>query len=95
MSIEHYIAVHNPEKHRFEAQVGEVLAVAEYRLNGKTIAFTHTEVPPAIEGCGVGATLVRAALEHAREQGYRVIPECPFVAQFIHRHAEYADLLSG
>ena len=88
-------AVHNnTAKHRFELQVADHLAVAEYWLKGNTITFTHTGVPPELEGHGVGARLVKFALDESRSKGYRVVPLCPFVAQYIRRHPEYADLVS-
>jgi uncharacterized protein len=53
--------------------------------------FTHTEVPPADEGKGIGARLVRAALDDARQRGFKIVPACSFVAAFIRRHPEYND----
>lgn len=87
--------VHNEEDHRFEATVDGYLAVAEYRRQGSTIVFIHTEVPPAIEGTGIGQRLVRAGLDFAREHELRVVPRCPFVAAFIRRHPEYSSLVDG
>lgn len=83
----------NGARHRFELEIGGLTAIADYHLKGKTIEFTHTEVPPPLEGKGVGARLVRFALDEARRQGYRVLPACPFVAVYIRRHPEYADLV--
>ena len=57
------------------------------------IVFTHTLVPPEIEGRGVGSKLIRGALDSARDQGLRVVPQCPFVKAFIDRHPGYRDLL--
>ena len=57
------------------------------------IVFTHTLVPHAIEGKGVGSKLIRAALDSARDQGLKVVPQCPFVAVYIDRHPEYRDLI--
>ncbi|MFS0773387.1 GNAT family N-acetyltransferase [Sphingomonas sp. 1P08PE] len=68
-------------------------AVAAYQREGDTIVFTHTVVPPAIEGRGVGSRLIRAALDDARDQGLKVVPQCPFVGAYIERHPEYRDLL--
>jgi predicted GNAT family acetyltransferase len=85
----------NSEKHRFETVSGELVAIAEYRLRDKTITFTHTKVPAELEGRGVGAELVKTALDYSREHGYRVIAECPFVAAYIRRHPQYADLLNA
>jgi uncharacterized protein len=53
------------------------------------------EVPPALEGQGLAAKLVRAALDFAREQNLRVVPVCPYVSSFIRKHGEYPDLVSA
>ena len=69
-------------------------AVAAYQLEGDTIVFTHTVVPPAVEGRGVGGKLVRGALDLVRDRGLRVVPQCPFVRAWIDRHSAYSDLLA-
>lgn len=84
----------NPERHRFEADLGDgSVAIAEYTLPRGKIMFTHTEVPPAHEGRGIGSALIRFALAAARERGLQVIPICPFFAAYIKRHEEEQDLL--
>lgn len=83
----------NPAENRFEAQVGQYLAIAQYRRQGHDIIFTHTEVPEELEGQGVGGKLVRTALDTARAQNLEVVPLCPFVAGYIRRHQEYLDLV--
>ncbi|HEX6072357.1 MAG TPA: GNAT family N-acetyltransferase [Sphingomicrobium sp.] len=89
-----YTVRDNPEKHRFEIDLGDgSLAVAEYTLPAGKIMFTHTEVPPAHEGKGLGTLLIRTALASARQRGLKVIPICPFVAAYIRKHAEEQDLL--
>jgi predicted GNAT family acetyltransferase len=52
----------------------------------------HTLVPPAIGGRGVAARLVEAMIEDAREQGFRIVPACSYVAVAFKRHPEWADL---
>ena len=83
----------NPEKHRFEADLGDSIAVAEYIVTPTKIIFSHTEVPPAHEGKGIGTILIKAALDSARARGLKVIPTCPFFASYMKRHAEVQDLL--
>jgi len=83
----------NLEVHRFEAQVGDSLAIAEYRLRDGVITFTHTEVPEGLRGHGVASRLIKNALDESRAQQYQVIPLCPFVAAYIRRHPEYQDLV--
>ena len=84
----------NVEKRRFEADLGDgSFALAEYDLREGKLVLTHTKVPKAHEGQGIGSALVRFALRSARERGLRVVPICPFVAAYIKRHAEEQDLL--
>ena len=85
--------IDNRAEQEFTLDVDGHRAVAAYQLEGDTIVFTHTVVPPAIEGRGVGSKLIRAALDRSRDQGLRVVPQCPFVAAFIERHPEYRDLV--
>ncbi|MEO7908483.1 MAG: GNAT family N-acetyltransferase, partial [Roseiflexaceae bacterium] len=67
----------NPPARRYQAQLGEYLAVAEYQLNGDTITFTHTQVPKELEGHGIANKLAHAALEDARARQLTVVPLCP------------------
>jgi predicted GNAT family acetyltransferase len=83
----------NPALNRFELDVDGQTAVAYYRLAPGVITFTHTEVPPALEGHGVGSKLIRGALESARAQGLKVVARCPFVGAFMGKHPEFNDLL--
>ena len=84
----------NPDKHRFETDLGDgSVAIAEYTLPKGKIVFSHTEVPPAHEGQGIGSALIRFALAAARERGLQVIPICPFFAAYMKRHGETHDLL--
>lgn len=83
----------NQEAGRYELSTPQGLAFAEYRPAGQAVMFTHTEVPEALEGQGVGSELVKAALDDVKAQGKKVIPMCPFVAAYIGRHREYLDLV--
>lgn len=84
----------NAAAHRFEAEVDGKLATAAYRREGDVIVFTHTEVPPELEGHGLGSQLVHAVLAAAREQGLKVVPMCPFVARYMRDHPDTQDLLA-
>jgi len=84
----------NSEEHRFEADLGDgSVASAEYRLLPDKIVFTHTQVPPAYEGQGIGSALIRFALASARTRGLKVVPVCPFFAAYFKKHAEEQELL--
>ena len=51
----------------------------------------HTGVPKSMGGKGVGKALVKYLSEHARENGYTVIPGCPFVGAMWKRHPDWAE----
>lgn len=83
----------NPDAHRFEAKVDGHLAIAEYNLIKDGVVFTHTEVPQALEGRGIGSALIRAGLAWARAENRKVMPQCPFFAAYMKKHAETHDLV--
>ena len=83
---------HNEAAQRFETTINGKLSHADYRLRDGVMHMVHTEVPVLQEGRGIAATLVRAALEHARAQGYKVRPACSYVRAFMARHREFDDL---
>jgi hypothetical protein len=87
--------IHNENAHRYEVEIEGALAVAEYKISGNRMVFTHTFVPPELRGKNIAAELVKAGLAGARAAGKRVVPQCSYVARFIERHSEYADLLDG
>ena len=86
--------VDNQARHRFELEAEGETAFAAYTRADGVITFTHTVVPPALEGRGIGSRLVRGALDLVRQQGLKVVPLCPFVKAYIERHEELQDLLA-
>ena len=52
----------------------------------------HTLVPPEIGGRGVAGKLVEALVADARELGFRIDPQCSYVAAAFRRHPEWSDL---
>ena len=74
---------------------GERIGKIDYRERSGVITMWHTEVDKAHQGEGLAAILVAAALDDARERGLTVKPTCPYIARYIERHPDYADLLQG
>lgn len=86
----------DPSTHRYEVldDDGVVAGFAEYmEVRGDRIVFTHTEVDPAYEGRGLGSTLIGGALDDARDRGQAIVPICPFVSKYVHKHREYVPFL--
>lgn len=85
--------LHAGDRSRYELLVdGELVGIADYRIDGDRIVFPHTEIDADRRGQGLGAVLVRGALDDVRGSGRQVVPTCWFVRQFIDAHDEYADL---
>ena len=63
------------------------------RASPTFIIIDHTAVPDALRGRGVGAVLVRRAVEDARREGFKILPLCPFAKSQFERHPDWADVL--
>lgn len=86
----------NDTAHRYELLLDdEVVGELLYRTNGQVVTLIHTEVAAQFEGRGLGEQLVAGALDHIRERGLQIVPLCPFVAAYLRRHPEYADLVKS
>jgi predicted GNAT family acetyltransferase len=85
----------NPANHRFELTVDGETAVLDYRLAGDVMTLTHTGVPRALEGRGIGSALVKGALDTIRARKLKIVVLCWFVDGYIDRHPEYRDLKAG
>jgi predicted GNAT family acetyltransferase len=84
----------DPEREAYLVEVdGEPAGLLAYRRVPDRTVFLHTEVDDRFGGRGIGSQLIRAALDGERAQGHQVEPRCPFVAAFIRRHPEDADLV--
>jgi predicted GNAT family acetyltransferase len=84
MSIE---IIHDKVNHQFTAVVNDKVAVLKYSISPdrKTLDYYSTFVPPELRGRNIGQEIVKFALDYAEENGYQVIPSCPFVERFINR----------
>ena len=90
----------NPSEHRYEIVVaGRVAGFAVYadrpggEGGGQRRVFVHTEIDDSYEGQGLGTVLVKGALADVRASGRRAVAVCPFVAAYVKRHPEEADIV--
>ncbi|MCX5181580.1 bifunctional pirin family protein/GNAT family N-acetyltransferase [Streptomyces sp. NBC_00268] len=83
----------NDARHRYEILVdGKRAGLTAYRDRGEQRVFFHTEVDDAFAGQGLAAQLVQYALTDVRDLGMRIVPVCPYVAKFLKKHDEFADI---
>lgn len=76
------------------AEDGRVVGHADFHVVGSTVVMPHTVIDPRMRGHGLGAVLVRQALDDVRNDGRRVDPQCWYVREFIEKHQQYQDLLA-
>jgi predicted GNAT family acetyltransferase len=89
MSME---VTHDASGRRFAATVDGHACELDYRLADGVMTITHTSVPSSVGGRGVAGAMTRAALEHARKAGWKVVPACSYAIGFMQRHTEFDDL---
>lgn len=83
----------NPDKKRYEVSVEGSTAFVEYIKAKDKIYLTHTEVPTALEGKGIGSSLVLKVFEDIERQDLTLVPLCPFVAMYLKKHPEWKKLV--
>lgn len=85
----------NAARQQFELMTdGKRSLVAFFRPDDHTLALTHTEVDPALEGRGIGSNLVKQVLTYAEQHNQKIVPLCPFVAAYIKRHPDWQRIVS-
>ncbi|MGE5337057.1 MAG: GNAT family N-acetyltransferase [Gemmatimonadota bacterium] len=95
MEPANHLVVHNAAAQRFEIEVDGWLCRCDYRMVDGVMHLVHTEVAPALEGRGIAALLVRAALAWASEHQLKVLPRCSYVRVYMQRHPETQALRAG
>jgi predicted GNAT family acetyltransferase len=87
---------HEPDASRYTLSIdGRLAAVADYRINGRSISFNHTYTQPALRGQGLAGEVVAFAMDDVeRNTDFRVLPMCWYVAEWFDEHTDRAGLLA-
>lgn len=85
--------VHNEAAKRFETLIDGQTGYISYKEREDKLVYDHTIVPLQLGGHGVGSALVKHALDYARENNKKVIPQCSFVSSYIDKNPDYKNLL--
>ena len=86
----------HPQLSRYEIRLdGEVAGFVRYLRRPDRLDLVHTGVEPRYEGRGLAARLVAGVLDDVRAKGEHVVASCPYVAAYLKKHPEQADLLAG
>ena len=82
--------VDQKDRNRFAVLEDGHEAELVYRLQGDLLILVHTGVPDELGGRGIGALLVRAALDRAEKEGLTIAPWCPFARKWLEEHPDDA-----
>ncbi len=77
----------------FFAKEGDVvIGEMTYIWGDERMIIDHTFVLGNHRGKGVAEQLVKSAVDYARENGFKIVPVCPYVVSEFKRHLDYADV---
>ena len=79
-------------EYRAHAAGIEQTGVLEWTQADGVRSANSTRVPVELRGRGIAGKLVDALIADAREQGFRIKPECSYVEAAFANHPEWADL---
>lgn len=78
----------------FIQENGEVKAKVTYsRMEDRGIIIDHTEVDEELRGENIGTSLVKHAVNYARENDLKLVATCPFAKTVIKRDESLQDVL--
>lgn len=89
-----YEVKHLPEQSRFELDLDGKAAYADYHLSGNVVTIFHVYTPVEFRGKGIAASVAKYALDYIREHNLKIVPQCPYMRDYMDKHPEYQDLLS-
>ena len=91
---DNYKLIDNDQRHRYEFHIDGFIAKIDYIKNKEgEIYLTHTEVPPGMEGKGIGSELAEKVFKDIEKKHLRLIPICPFIATYLQKHPEWKRLV--
>jgi hypothetical protein len=84
--------VDNRAQSRFELTEQGLTAFADYSRRGGQLVIPHVESPVALRGQGTAGRLMEGVALHARAEGAKIVPLCPYAAAWLRRRPEFADV---
>ncbi|MDX1623352.1 MAG: GNAT family N-acetyltransferase [Gemmatimonadota bacterium] len=83
------------EEGRFVAPTEHGAATLDYsKIDEDTLDYESTFVPPEDREQGIGEELVLHALDWAEENGWRIVPSCPFVKRVVERNPGRGEVVA-
>ncbi len=83
----------NEKESRSEVYDGDkIIGKCDYKIEANKLDIYHTEVDAAYGGRGLAGKLVDLVVAYARENNYKIIPTCPYVAKKFDKDQSYKDV---
>jgi predicted GNAT family acetyltransferase len=70
----------------------EYLAEVTYYWRDRLMVITHTTVREQLAGQGTSKRLYEAAVEAARAEGFKILPQCPVALRTFNKRADWNDV---
>jgi len=84
----------NQATSRFELDESGIVSFCDYRRRSGAVLLLHVETPIAARGQGGAGRLMAAIADHARVEGFKLLPMCSYAAVWMRRHPEHRALLA-
>ncbi len=90
------IFAHEPDASRYTLTVdGQLVALADYRINGASVSFNHTYTQPNQRGKGFAGEVVEFAVNDVEATSdRRIVAMCWYVAEWFDAHPDRVGLLT-
>ncbi|MDR3494768.1 MAG: GNAT family N-acetyltransferase [Ancalomicrobiaceae bacterium] len=85
-----------PAGGRYVGRVAGIADTAELvytRPEPARVVAVHTIAPDSLRGSGVALALVEQLIADARAEGFKIVPQCPYVKAQVRRHPQWADVI--
>lgn len=88
---------HDKENSQLYLEAEGSRALVDYKIRNDRMYLTHSEVPHALRGNGIGKILVEKSLEKLVEEGYdkeyRIIAKCPFIKYVVAKSEKWSEIV--
>ena len=74
---------------------GVTVAGVVYSSTGDRVPLLATSVFPEFRGQGIAGKLLGGVLDKLRAEGATATLSCPFAAEFVNAHPEYAEVINS
>ncbi len=86
--------IFNKDTGRYEMDVNGDTVFANVKRDGDILHIKYVEAPESLRGTGAAGRFMQGLMEIVRAEGVKVIPICGYAASWLHRHADYHDLIA-